>query len=93
MTTFVQNRSKRNVELTIGGREGSFEGMPTERQWKVEFLGTPATFVREGITVNGNPVEDADITYDEATKTLTVTVSTSDLSAPITINVPLSEIA
>ena len=93
MTTFVQNRSKRNVELTIGGREGSFEGMPTERQWKVEFLGTPATFVREGITVNGNPVEDADITYDEATKTLTVTVSTSDLSAPITINVLLSEIA
>ena len=93
MTTFVQNRSKRNVELTIGGREGSFEGMPTERQWKVEFLGTPATFVREGITVNGNPVEDADITYDETTKTLTVTVSTSDLAAPITINVPLSEIA
>ena len=30
---------------------------------------------------------------DEETKTLTITVSTNNLSAPITINVPLSEIA
>ena len=93
MTTFSQSRSKSRVEFTIGGREGSFEGMPTERQWTVQFLGTPATFVPEGITVNGNPVDESNITYDEATKTLTVVVSTSDLSQPITINVPLSEIA
>ena len=93
MTTFSQSRSKSRVELTIGGREGSFEGMPTERQWTVQFLGTPATFVPEGITINGNPVDESNIAYDEATKTLTVVVSTSDLSQPITINVPLSEIA
>ena len=93
MTTFVQNRSESSVTLTIGGRQGSFEGMPTERTWTVQFLGTPSTFVQEGITVNGNPVESSDVTYDEATGTLTVTVSTNNLAAPITINVPLSEIA
>ena len=93
MTTFVQNRTENEVTLTIGGREGSFESMPTERKWTVEFLGTPASFIREGITVNGNPVEESDVAYDAETGTLTVTVSTSDLSAPITINVPLGQIA
>ena len=93
MTNFTQNRSDSNVSLTIGGRNGSFEDMPTERKWTVEFLGTPATFIQEGITVNGNPVDESDVTYDAETKTLTVTVSTSDLSQPITINVPLGEIA
>ena len=93
MTTFVQNRSENNVSLTISRRNGSFEGMPTERKWTVEFLGTPASFIREGITVNGNAVDDSAISYDEETKTLTITVSTNNLSAPITINVPLNEIA
>ena len=93
MTTFIQNRSASNVTLTIGQRQGSFDGMPTQRTWTVQFLGTPATFIQEGITVNGNPVADSNITYDEETGTLTVTVTTSNLSAPITINVPLSEIA
>ena len=93
MTTFIQNRTASNVALTISRRQGSFEGMPTERKWTVEFLGTPATFIREGITVNGEPIDESAVEYDEATGTLTVTVSTSNLSAPITINVPLSEIA
>lgn len=93
MTTFVQNRSANFVSLTIGRRQGSFDGMPTQRTWTVEFLGTPASFIQEGITINGNPVADSDIAYDEETGTLTVTVSTDNLSAPITINVPLSEIA
>ena len=93
MTTFVQNRSDSDITLTIGQRSGSFEGMPTERKWTVQFLGTPASFIREGIMVNGNPVTDEDVTYDEATGTLTVTVSTDNLSQPITINVPLGEMA
>lgn len=93
MTTFTQERSASNVLLTIGGREGSFEGMPTERKWTVEFLGTPSSFIQEGITVNGEPVSESDVTYDEAKHILTITVSTADLSAPITINVPLSEMA
>lgn len=93
MTTFTQERSASNVLLTIEGRRGSFEGMPTERKWTVEFLGTPASFIRDGITVNGEPVDDSDIQYDEVTRTLTISVSTSDLSAPITINVPLSDMA
>ena len=92
MTTFTQTRTSDNIALTIGGREGSFEGMPTERKWTVQFLGTKS-FVAEGITVNGNPVDSSDIQYDEATGTLTITVNTSNLSQPITINVPLGEIA
>ena len=93
MTTFEQSRTADNVVLTICGRQGSFDGMPTERKWTVEFLGTPATFIREGITINGEPIDESSVEYDEATGTLTVTVSTSNLSASITINVPLSEIA
>ena len=93
MTTFVQNRTDRSISLTIGRRTGSFDGMPTERKWTVQFLGTPATFVREGITANGNPVADEDIAYDEQTGTLTVTISTDNLSQPITVNVPLGEMA
>jgi hypothetical protein len=93
MTAFIQNRTASNVALTISRRQGSFEGMPTERKWTVQFLGTPATFIREGITVNGELIDDSSVEYDEETGTLTVTVTTSNLSAPITINVPLSEIA
>ena len=93
MTTFIQNRTDSNITLTIGGRQGSFEGMPTERKWTVKFLGTPASFIAESITVNGDPIDSEFVQYDAETGTLTVTVSTDNLSAPITINVPLSEIA
>ena len=93
MTNFVQNRTEDTVTLTIGRRQGSFDDMPTQRKWTVQFLGTPATFIREGIRVNGNPVDDSDITYDEETHTLTVSVSTDNLSQPITISVQLNEIA
>ena len=93
MTTFIHNRTQSNVSLTISRRQGSYDGMPTERKWTVQFLGTPASFIREGITVNGNPVDASSVEYDEETETLTVTVSTSNLLAPISINVPLSEIA
>ena len=93
MTTFIQNRSDKVVTLTIGRREGSFEGMPTQRKWTVEFLGTPSSFIREGITVNGQTVDDANVQYDEADGTLTITVETDNLSQPVTINVPLSEMA
>ena len=93
MTTFIQNRTDKAVSLTIGRREGTFEGMPTQRKWTVEFLGTPSTFIREGITINGQTVDDANVQYDEADGTLTITVETDNLSQPVTINVPLSEMA
>lgn len=93
MTTFTQNRTESNVTLTIGGRQGSFDGMPTQRKWTVEFLGTPASFIREGITVNGNPIDSSAVIYDETTRILTVTINTSNLSESITISVPLNEMA
>ena len=93
MTPFTQHRTSSAITLTIGARQGSFPGMPTQRKWTVQFLGTPASFVAEGIKVNGNPIDEQDITYDEATRTLTLTVSTENLSQPITINVPLGEMA
>ena len=93
MTTFTQSRTDGEVTLTIGGRKGSFEGMPTERKWTVQFLGIPASFIAEGITVDGNPIDDSAVMYDAETGTLTITVSTTSLSEPITISVPLGEIA
>jgi alpha-glucosidase (family GH31 glycosyl hydrolase) len=93
MTTFTQNRTDSSVTLTIGGRQGSFEGMPTDRKWTVQFLGTPASFIAEGITIDGEPVEDSAVQYDAETGTLTITISTTNLAAPITITVPLSEMA
>ena len=92
MTTFVQNRTANHVSLTIGGRQGSFDGMPTTRKWTVKFLGT-SSFIPEGITINGEPADSSAISFDAETGTLTVTVSTTNLSAPITINVPLEEMA
>ena len=93
MTTFTQNRTDSEVALTIGGRKGSFEGMPTERKWTVQFLGIPASFIAEGITVDGDPIDGTNVQYDAETGTLTITVSTTSLSEPITISVPLGEIA
>ena len=93
MTTFTQQRTAESVTLTIGGRKGSFEGMPTARKWTVRLLGTPPTFIPEGITIDGAPVSSQDISYDEQTRTLTLTFSAEDLSRPVTIIVPLGEIA
>ena len=93
MTTFTQSRSDSEVTLTIGGRKGSFEGMPTERKWTVQFLVIPASVIAEGITIDGNPIDSSAVQYDAETGTLTVTVSTTNLSEPIEINVPLSEMA
>ena len=93
MTTFTQSRTSTGITLTIGARQGSFPSMPTARKWTVRFLGTPASFVREGITANGTPVAEEDITYDAETRILTVTLSTENLSEAISINVPLGEIA
>ena len=93
MTYFIQNRTASNISLTIGRRSGSFDGMPTERKWTVQLLGTPASFIREGILVDGNPASDECVSYDETTGTLTVTVSRSNLSEPVTISVPLGEMA
>ena len=93
MTTFTQQRTKAGITLTIGGRKGSFEGMPTERKWTVQFLGTPDSYTPDGIKVDGQPVDSSAVTYDAGTGTLTVTVSTADLSTPVTISIPLNEMA
>ena len=93
MTTFTQRRTSSAITLTIGARQGSFQGMPTERKWTVQFLGAPASCIAEGIKVNGNPIAEEDVTYDAQTGTLTLTVSTENLSQAITISVPLGEIA
>lgn len=92
MTTFTQKRTADSIQLTIGGRKGSFEGMPTERTWKVQFLGTPVFFA-EGITVNGAPIDSKAIQYDDATCMLTLSIPAADLTQAITINVPLTQIA
>lgn len=93
MTDFTQVRTSGNVELIINGRKGSFEGMPDTRTWKVQFLGLANSAIPEGITVDGRPVAPSDVSIDQTTGTLTVTVSVTDLTKSVNINIPLSEIA
>ena len=93
MTTFTQQRTSNGVSLTIGGREGSFEGMPTTRTWTVQFLGLANSAIPEGITINGQPVDETAVRVDAATGTIIVTVPATDLTKAININIPLSEMA
>ena len=93
MTTFTQQRTSSGITLTIGGRKGSFEGMPAKRKWTIHLLGTPDSYTGDGITVNGKPLDNAAITYDAATGTLILTVSTESLEQSLIVYVPLGEMA
>ncbi len=57
-------------QLTIGPAVGTFEGQPTQRTYKVEFLGVKAA--PNSATVNGQAV--AEWSYDQQTCTATVSV-------------------
>ena len=81
-TDFRQSHSAEGTTLTISARQGSYEGMPTERAWQVVFflMGEPAD-----IRINGE--ETSDWTYDEASGRLTVNVPARSCSENITLNV------
>ena len=92
-TNFIHRRTSNRVTLSIGRRSGSFDGMPTERKWTVQFLGMPASVITDNIRVNNTKIDSSNVTYDAETGILTITVNTSNLSQSVYISIPLNEIA
>jgi len=69
--------------LTIHPREGSYEGMPTERAYTVRFIGHDSKPAR--VTLNGEPITTW--TYDEATAELTVSIGLKPCSDRLFIGI------
>ena len=89
-TLFSQERTTDAITLTIGGRKGTFEGMPTSRTWVVQMPGMPEDYSPQGITLDGVEVPQAQVSYDAGTRMLEVRIATDDLAQPLVLNVPVA---
>ena len=85
-TLFTQTHSLDGTTLTINAREGSYEGMLSERAWQVVFFS-----VEEPAYVHVNDEETSNWTYDEEHRRLTVNVPSHSCSEAIVINVKENE--
>lgn len=90
-TTFTQNRTSEEITLTIHGRQGTFEGIPTQRTWAIEMPATPDNCNLQDITLNGNPVDESLITYNTSSQLLKISISTEDLENVLTLRIPFSQ--
>ena len=84
-TTFSQHRSATAVDVQIAPREGSFEGMPTDRAYTFQFLGMAAA--PTAVSINGEAIPEADIAWDEATHVISVHVPAVACSAAVALHV------
>ena len=82
-TLISQERTADYVAFAIAPREGQFEGMPTQRPYRVEFLGEESK--PELVQLNG--AETTDWTYNAEKKLLTVIVPKTDCGSRISIHV------
>jgi len=82
-TLISQERTADYVTFAIAPREGQFEGMPTQRPYRVEFLGEESK--PELVQLNG--AETTDWTYNAEKKLLTVIVPKTDCGSRISIHV------
>jgi alpha-glucosidase (family GH31 glycosyl hydrolase) len=82
-TAISQERTADYVAFAIAPREGQFEGMPTQRPYRVEFLGEESK--PELVQLNG--AETTDWTYNAEKKLLTVIVPKTDCGSRISIHV------
>ncbi len=83
-TYFRQTVAETSRQLVIEPRQGTYEGIPESRSWRVVFLGVmeqPA-----GVTVNGSPADASQISFDADSRQLTVTVPTTPCSQAITVS-------
>ncbi len=90
-TMFMQKRSNKLIQLQIGARKGTYEGIPETRTWTVNFLGTPEHFDKEQIKANGVIVSEDQISYDTDTKCLTLQIPVTDLTQDLNVEIPLKE--
>lgn len=82
-TLISQERTADYVAFAIAPREGQFEGMPTQRPYRVEFLGEESK--PELVQLNG--AETTEWTYNAEKKLLTVIVPKTDCGSRISIHV------
>ncbi len=82
-TAISQERTADYVAFAIAPREGQFEGMPTQRPYRVEFFGEESK--PELVQLNG--AETTDWTYNAEKKLLTVIVPKTDCGSRISIHV------
>ncbi|MCI5451787.1 DUF5110 domain-containing protein, partial [bacterium] len=92
-TIFSQTRTESGINLVIGARQGTYEGIPTERTWNIAFLGMESPIEAGEITVNGKILTEEEVRWSESNSTLYVTIDASDYSSgldqPLSINLPL----
>lgn len=92
-TIFTQTRTGSGINLVIGARQGTYEGIPTERTWNIAFLGMESPIEAGEITVNGKILTEEEVSWSESSSTLYVTIDASDYSSgldqPLSINLPL----
>ena len=74
-TYFSQTHGSDGVTLRIAPREGTYEGIPAERAWRIIFLGQAKW--PQNITLDGEPVSQEQVSFDEATGEVTVLIPTT----------------
>ena len=80
LTTFSQTRQGNQIQLTIHPRQGTFNGIPATRAWKIEFM---AQEFPQQVCVDGEPVEGWN--YDEVSRILTLRLDKRDCAQPTNI--------
>ena len=73
-TEFTQTRNAQSVTLNIGARTGVYPGMPDERAYRAEFIGSEKP---ERVLINGNEAASGTWSYDCDNRTVTVNVPTA----------------
>ena len=73
-TEFTQTRNAQSVTLNIGARTGVYPGMPDERAYRAEFIGSEKP---ERVLINGNEAASETWSYDSDNRTVTVNVPTA----------------
>ena len=71
-TYFSQKRGADDVTLRIAAREGTYEGIPAERSWRIVFMGQAKC--PEQVLLNGDLLDKEQVSYDENTGEVTVSV-------------------
>ncbi|MBP5322296.1 MAG: DUF5110 domain-containing protein [Bacteroidaceae bacterium] len=84
-TRISQTRTDKSVDIQLSPREGSFAGMLEQRSYKFVLYGL--TNAPTAVTNNGETIPSEDVSYDEATHTLTVTLHDIPCSSAVLIHV------
>ena len=71
-TRIQQQRTDKAVDVTISAREGAFDGMVTSRSYTIHLLGMATA--PTAAMLNGTALSADDVSWDESTHTITLTL-------------------